>query len=543
MEMPSRFYLQPRVITVTDGATGAPIDPFSLSSYALTATSFATRQLSEVRRNAYTNLRRDFHGRVPFTLKGGVDVRQGIRDMRAYNPTLTFVGRDGRSSTTPVAGDDHAEPFLDELFSQRVSPFGFPRIQTVSNNALWRFYHDNPAQFTRNANNDYRGQVNNSKHSEEIVSAVYLRGDVALFARRLKLVGGLRAEQTNIDAQGPLTDPTRNFQRRPDGSVILGANGRPLTIATDALAVSQLTFIDRGTRTKKEYLRLFPSLNASFSLRENLIARAGHYYSVGRPNFDQYAGGLTLPDTELPSAPNNRIVVNNAGIKAWSARSTNVRLEYYFEGVGQISVSAFRRDFENFHGGTVFNATPEFLALYSLDPAIYDDYDVSTQRNLPGSVRLTGVAANYKQALTFLPRFARGVQVFANVSAQRATGDASDNFAGYLPRSGSWGVSLTRERYNARVNWNYRGRQRRGVVASGASIEPGMYNWGTKRLYIDVLGEYYFRKRIAVFANLRNVGNATEDAEIAGPSTPEHAQFRQRIDYGALWTFGIKGTF
>ena len=46
------------------------------------------------------------------------------------------------------------------------------------------------------------------------------------------------------------------------------------------------------TRAKKEYLRLFPSLNASYNLRENLIARASVYQSVGRPNFVQYSGGV-----------------------------------------------------------------------------------------------------------------------------------------------------------------------------------------------------------------------------------------------------------
>jgi hypothetical protein len=34
-----------------------------------------------------------------------------------------------------------------------------------------------------------------------------------------------------------------------------------------------------------------------------------------------------------------------------------------------------------------------------------------------------------------------------------------------------------------------------------------------------------------------------EDAEIFGSSTPPVAQFRQRLDHGALWTFGMKGTF
>ena len=43
--------------------------------------------------------------------------------------------------------------------------------------------------------------------------------------------------------------------------------------------------------------------------------------------------------------------------------------------------------------------------------------------------------------------------------------------------------------------------------------------------------------------NLRNIGAAYEDTEIYGPSTPQHAQFRQRLDHGSLWTMGVKGTF
>ena len=81
------------------------------------------------------------------------------------------------------------------------------------------------------------------------------------------------------------------------------------------------------------------------------------------------------------------------------------------------------------------------------------------------------------------------------------------------------------------------------VIAATTGIEPETYNWGVKRLTIDLLGEYYFTRRLALFANLRNIGDATEDLEIAGPSTPPHAQFRQREDFGSLWTVGLKGTF
>jgi len=234
--------------------------------------------------------------------------------------------------------------------------------------------------------------------------------------------------------------------------------------------------------------------------------------------------------------------VNNAAIKAWSAQTVKVSLEYYFERVGLFSVGAFRRDIENFFESATFDATPGFLGLYGLDPVLYDRYDVATQRNLGSTVRTEGYDVNYRQALTFLPRWARGIQVFANGSAQRVRGPEADNFSGYIPRSGSWGISLSRERYNVRLNWNYIGRQRRGLV-TGRGIEPSTFIWGLKRSYIDLTGELSLTRNFALFANLRNINDPTDDQETAGPSTPAVAQFRQRVDFGSLWTLGVKGTF
>ncbi len=537
------FYLRPNVITVTDGATGARIDPYNLGTYALGSTNGNTLHNRDLQRTAYGNARRDFDGRLPFTLKAGFDVRQWVRDLWARSQPFAANGRDGRPSTTPVGSDDVASPFLDASASERFAPFGFPQIQWISNEQVWDHYRANPGLYVADTNADYRSMVTGSKNIEEIVSAAYLRGDVSLLDRRLKLVGGLRAEQTNVKGQGPLTDLARNNQRDARGNVILGANGRPLSITSVPLEISKLTFLPRAGLAEKEYLRLFPSLNASFNLRENLIARAAIYSSIGRPDLNQYGGGLTLPDPELANSATNRIVVNNAAIKAWSAHTANVRLEYYFAGVGQVSASAFRREFKNFFGATVFKPTAEFLELYGVDATTFGGYEVATQENLPGTVTMEGIDLAYRQALTFLPHWARGVQVFANGSTQRSEGDQRGNFAGYIPRSGSWGVSLTRAKYNLRVNWTYRSRQRRNEVAVGPGVEPGTFNWGQKRLTIDVLGEYQLSRRFALFANLRNLNDATDDFELAGPSTPPPAQFRSRLDFGSLWTFGVKGTF
>jgi iron complex outermembrane receptor protein len=551
------FYLRPGTITVTDGTTGAAVDPYRIGTYTIqtasgnwyapetvlgagpAGTGIANRT-TDVQRNAYANLKRDFRSPVPLTLKAGLDLRQSIRDYRGGTTTLTLVGADGRANSA----DDNAALIYDPVYSARDGVFGFPRTDRMSGATLWNLARANPAWFTKNDNTIYRSAIQLSKHAAEVISSAYLRADAAFFDHRLKLTGGVRAEQTNVKAEGPLTDPSRNYQRDARGAILRAANGQPLTLlpASDALGVSRLTFLDRGAQARKEYLRWFPSLNASYGVRENLVARAAYYYSIGRPIYDQYAGGVTLPDESSPPSPTNRISVSNVSIKPWTAKTAKVSLEYYFEGVGLVSVGAFRRDFENFFGSTVFAATPEFLALYNLDPDQWGRYDVATQYNVAGMVRMEGLDVQYKQALTFLPAWARGVQIFANAAAQRATGEEADNLANFIPRTASWGISLTRPVYSLKVNWNYRSRHRRAAV-TGQSIESGTYAWGSKRLLLDVIGERQLTRHLALFGSIRNLADTPEDFSREGPNTPAVAKFRQRDQYGALWIFGVKGTY
>jgi iron complex outermembrane recepter protein len=536
------FYLRPGTIRVTD-ASGAPLDPYDLSNYAITSVGSNPVTSLALQTGLQASAQRDFDWHLPVRLKTGIDFRLDQRDQKQANVTYPFVGADNRGSTSPVGSDDGAGRFVGEVYSQRSGVFGFPSWQRIDNEKVWDYVVANPSHINPNANAHYLSHVNGSKYGQELVSAAYLRGDLHFFDRRLKLIGGLRVEQTNIEAEGPLTDRTRNFRRDANGNVIL-VDGRPSPIVanTNSLEYSQLTVIDRGAKAEKEFLRWFPSLNASYTLRENLIARAAYYHSIGRPNFNQYAGGLTLPDETLPPDPTNRITVNNVAIKPWSARTFNARLEYYFEGVGQVSIGGFHREFENFFGNTTFLATSEFLALYGLDPGTYGAYEVATQHNIASTVRMSGADLSYKQALTFLPSWGRGVHVFGNISTQRPVGDASANFQGYIPRKASWGFSLVRERFNFRMNWSHQGRNRLGE-RTGNSIGPGTWTFQSSRMFLDILGEFALTPRFGVYFTLRNVGDTPDQREVEGPETPPHAQFRSREQAGSLWTFGVKGTF
>ncbi len=541
---------RPGVITVTDGATGAMVDPYNLASYTVTNGSPLPLQGDDKRSTAYVNVRRDVLWRLPLTLKAGLDVRKSIHDLRkpGGNTPYVFVGQDGRASTSPTAAnsDDSALPFLDESVLSRPGSQGFPNIQMISPEKLYQYFEAHPTHFTRNEAAAYQNAVNISQLAQETISCAFLRADLALAGGRLKLIGGGRIEQTNIRAEGPLNDPTRNVQRGANGVPVRGPTGAVLPITTDAVSAARLTLIERGAHASKEYLRYFPSINAGFSLRENLILRGSYYYSIGRPNYNQYSGGIVLPNTDLGPLSTNPIRVNNVGIKPWTAKTAKIRLEWYGERVGVISAGAFRREFDNFFGGTVFRATPEFLAQYGLDAGTYGDYDVSTDYNLQGVVRMEGLEFDYKQVLSFVPRWARGFQVFANANTLRITGPNIGSFTDVriIPRAGSWGISFTREKYNLRMNWTYSSRQRRGPIAAGQGIEPGSYNWFAPRLAADLKGEYHFHRRFSAFFNVLNV--TTEPisiSEFSGPSTPSYARAGVRIEYAPLWTFGIKGKF
>ncbi|MDO8541868.1 MAG: carboxypeptidase regulatory-like domain-containing protein [Opitutaceae bacterium] len=547
------FYLRPGKITLLD-PNGAPVDPTDLDSYSIVSVSSNRQKTYDTVKQAYYNVRRDFMVRdIPVSIKVGADVRNKVRDLRGPGgnlETYNYVGADGRASTTPftqagLVNDDSPARFVDEAFSQRIPDFGLPRQEQVDNKKLWQDYQANPTHYVINPVTQYSAVTRFSRRAEEVIWASFVRGDAAFFNRRLKVVTGVRAEQTNIDAEGPRTDATLGYQRDASGTVIRDAANRPVTIApTNSLEYAQLTILERGYKAKKEYLRLFPSVNLSYNVRENLIARAAYYQTVGRPDFNQYAGGLTLPDTELTPNVNNatRIQVNNVSIKAWQAESYMARLEYYFGNVGQLSVAYFVRDYENMFGNITTPVTAEFLSAYDLDPDTYAIYDVVTQFNVPGVIRTKGVEVDYRQQLTpFLPNWARGLNFNANFSSQRGK-NTFDYFQNMIPFNVNWGLSLVRPKFNLRINENYRGIQRRARV-TGRSIEEGTYNYRPKRLYIDVSGEYYFRRSLGLFFSVRNIGGATEDTKIYGPSTPLYARFRQRDDYSSLWTFGVKGTF
>ena len=533
----------PQIVSVKDAAGVNDVNPYDLSNYRLESLSGQNFNSAAIVRTIGLFVKREFRvGPLPLAAKLGADLRSEIRDLRRLTSATSFLGADGLARTA----DDNAAQWIDPSYSSRDLIFG-PRMQWFDLDKVGGTYRSNPGYFTSTeaeAVTAYRSRVTGSQAITERVLAPYLRLDTTLLNGRLQLTGGVRYEHTGDDGNGPLIEPARTYQRNAAGQIVRDAQGRPLTVATLAsLAGSRLAYIERASFTHTSYDGFFPSLNASYKLQPNLVARASYGRSFNRPDFGNILPSLNLPD---PESTSRTITATNPGLKPWFADSYGVALEYYFNepATGVFSVRAYRRDITDFWGTTLTPASAELLEPYGIDPTLYNQslgYMISTTRNV-GDARVSGTEFDYRQNLTFLPAWARGFTVFGNATLQRTQGSQQASFTGFVRKTFNWGVTFSRDRFTARLAVNHRGKIDQGRVTN-AGAEPNTFIYLQSRAIADLSAEYRLTRRYGLFVTGRNVNSANEDTVRYGPSTPANKIISGRINYGATWYVGVKGTF
>jgi outer membrane receptor for ferrienterochelin and colicin len=183
-------------------------------------------------------------------------------------------------------------------------------------------------------------------------------------------------------------------------------------------------------------------------------------------------------------------------------------------------------------------ATLELLAQYELSDD-YIDYEIVTKNNV-GDALVSGIDFDYQQPLAFLPSWAHGLLVFFNLTKTHLEGNATANFSGFTRESTNWGISLSRPRYNLKLSWNYRGRQR-GAAITGTGVPAGAYVYNPEYLTLNVNAEYRFSRRLAFWVLVRNVANKPLIEERYGAVTPEYARISNYQNLGAQISIGLKG--
>ena len=154
----------------------------------------------------------------------------------------------------------------------------------------------------------------------------------------------------------------------------------------------------------------------------------------------------------------------------------------------------------------------------------------------------TGVEYTIRQSLETLHPRLRPFALFLNGTEVNVSGDATADFSGFSPRTINWGVMYNGRRLSAKLNWNYTGRLR-DIEVAGAFVPPGTFRYYAPWLQMDVSTEFRLTHRLAVFFAARNLTNASRIIESYATNTPWYARLRQESAFGAMYNFGVKGSF
>jgi iron complex outermembrane recepter protein len=535
-------------------SAGTTLDPYQLSSFNLNTAQNSPVDGKAVMKGAFLDVDREIDAmNQTFHVKVGVAVREEDRDNRRYNEQWTFIGPDGVANTA----DDNAGPFINTDYLGVDPYFGEPPIQWVNPYLLAEYYAQNPNHFRLGTGTNQTGvqaetnRINESEKITEAVSAAYVRLDGKMFENRLQWVTGIRFENTRDKGQGPLVNPDAAFLRGPNGDYIdanpatpgIQPARRPDAGTAGSLAELELTRIERGFRAVREYHGYYPSLHLNYNITNDFIARFAYAKTLGRPDYADIIPNVDFDVEDDPSVPGT-VTVSNTGLQPWSAHNFDVSLEYYFGRGGVASAGAFLKELSNFWGTSIQPLTPELRQQFGLDER-YADWTVSTQINA-GDARISGAEFNLVQQLEFdfLPGWARAFTISANGTLLHLEGSNAADFRRFIPKSGNFSISWNKRPISARLNWNYRGRQK-NAPQTGAQYgaNAGFFEYYDSRYNIDANVEYTLSPRFRIFANARNILNTPQVLERYSAASARYATGYRHEEFGIQIAFGLKGTF
>ena len=521
----------PRIVDVRN-VQGAPVDWKNLANYQiLTATSDEREGFDEIAQGQL-NLRREFRlGTNSGAVQIGSALNRRTIEKERWQPSWTFVGADGVAQNA----DNTAAPFVDRLNLGLEQGFNTPTdIQWVDARALYTLYKTNPNQFVLGEPAAFISRATNSERIRQTITAAYLQGELKLFKNRLSLLGGVRFEKTANDGRGLLIARDAIYQRNAAGNILRNPNGTPVLITTNALEQAKLQYKPRGAAAAQTYDGTYPSINATYNLRTDLLLRLSYARTIGRPNFINIIPNIDVDEDDQDSS---RGIVRgrNTSLKPWTADSYEASAEYYFSSGGVVSAAFFHKNVADAFANKTVQLTPGLLAELGLAPT-YEGWDFVSTFNVGETTRINGIELNWQQRLTFLPAWARGLSAFGNLTKLDVEGPG---FVNLPTKSANWGISYSRGRVGFGFRWNYQGELETPLTSIGPGGVIRVKSW----LTLDMNAEFRINRRFSVFFNARNLTNARAGEDRLSPLTPSYSYQRLYAERGVKMSAGIKGTF
>ncbi len=374
------------------------------------------------------------------------------------------------------------------------------------------YFNANPSQFKLR-----RGQVGPGFNSTtydliEKISAAYVMNTLDL-TNRIRLVAGVRFEQTSLDTAVPTFDANNTFQ---------------------GLALSS-----------GSYLKVLPSASLRFKLDNDTDLRVVYSRGLGRPNPTDIAQSVSFvnPSGSTPGT----ISLSNPNLKAETADNIDLLFERTLKPFGMISAGVF---YKNLTDPIVSQSFRENFPNAPAPSAQPGPYIVSQSINA-GSATVAGFEAAYLQHLSFLPGLLGGFGISANYgytySRANSLPGRSDHPRLLRSAPDTWNVSPTYDRrrlsmrlglsYNQANIFSYQFQDGTGgsTATVGGLNGPDSDNYLYSHLEIDAQGSLRLTHGLSLVVYGLNLNN-----EVFGFYNGSPQYFNQREYYRPTVAAGFR---
>ena len=242
---------------------------------------------------------------------------------------------------------------------------------------------------------------------------------------------------------------------------------------------------------------------------------------------------------ETVNEANQTLTVSNPSLLPQSAVNWDAALEYYFEPVGSLSVSWFRKRIRDYIiTGTNVGTVPS-----GNDNGFNGEYSGFTllSSSNAGTATVNGWEFAYQQQFTFLPGLLKGLGAALNYTLLEASGNfggatnrSTNQVPGFIPRTANATLSWRYRKFSTRVLYNHVG----SYITSYNAATPGYsaYRFAYRTVNLGVT--WQLRPSVQLTADVSNLFNAPQRT---------YRGFTDRMSgtiiNGTSLTFGVNGRF
>ncbi len=473
------------------------------SNYRPTQYTNTILQNNNVRREVRGNARYELPTSFPFSLKTGANWRSQYADNQSVSRRWSYAGTTALPSDPSIVSFDQIKTGRRMPYWENVQFFVDRRPVTP---ASWRedlyYFHQN----------NYTG----NRAVNEWVTAGY--GMAQARFGRTSLLGGVRTERTETESWG--------YVRARSGSTAAQQTADPEGSANRDYA---------GTlrKLRGDYTKSFPSVHVAHDVTANVKARLSWSTSFGRPALNNAMPNETVNET------NQTLTVSNPSLLPQSAVNWDASLEYYFEPVGNLSVSWFRKSIRDYiitgtNVGTVPSGNENGFN------GEYSGFNLLSSSNA-GTATVNGWEFAYQQQFTFLPGLLKGLGASLNYTLLEASGNfggatnrETNQVPGFIPRTANASLSWRYRKFSTRVLYNHVG----SYITSYNATSPGYsaYRFAYRTVNLGVT--WQLRPAVQLTADVSNLFNEPQRS---------YRGFSDRMSgtviNGTSLSFGVNGRF